>query len=187
LPTRTHIVRAMFLYFSVVMCQSKPYHKGGWTLRNWYFWTAILEKTPVSPLGCKEMNPVNPKGNQSWKFTGGAGAEAEALILWLSNVKSQLIGKHSDAGKDWSRRRRWKRTKWLDGITDPLNLSLNKLREMVKDKKARYAAVHGITKSWRWLSDWTTNNNQQQQSYWMHLTLSSFRSTWSMSQIWNPR
>ena len=110
LPTRVHIVKSMFFVclfvfvfvfvFSVVMCQCKLYHKGGWTLRNWYFWTAVLEKTLVSPLDCKEINPVNPKGNQSWKFTGGADAEAEAPILWLSDVKSQLIAKHSDAGKD---------------------------------------------------------------------------------------
>ena len=169
LPTRTHIVRAMFLYFSVVMCQCKLYHKGGWTLRNWYFWTAILEKTLVSPLGCKEINPVNPKGKQSWKFTGGTDAEAEASILWLSNVRRQLMGKHSDVGKDWSRRRGCKRTKWLDGITDPMNLSLSKLWEMVKDKKARYAASMGL---WRAGDDWvteqqiTTSNNKATECVW---------------------
>ena len=169
------------------MWQCKLDHKAGWTLRNWYFWTTVLEKTLVSRWGCKEINPVNSKGDQSWKFTGGADAEAEAPRLWLSDVKSQLIGKDSDAAKDWSRRRgRWK-TRYLDGITDPVDLSLNKLREMVKGKKAWYTAVHGIMKSWRWLSDGTTNNSQRQQIYGVPLSLSSFRSSWSMSQIWNPR
>ena len=107
LSTRVHINKSIFFFFLVVMCQCKLYHKGGWTLRNWYFWTAVLGKTLVSPLDCKEINPVNPKGNQSWKFTGGDNAEAEAPILRLSDVKSQLIGKHSDAGKDWRRRRGW--------------------------------------------------------------------------------
>ena len=151
------------------MWQCKLGHKEGWTLRNWYFWTTVLEKTLVSPLGCKEINPVNCKGHQSWKFTGGADAEAEAPILWLSDVKSHLVGKDNDAAKDWSRRRgRW-RTRYLDGITDPVDLSLNKLREMVKGKKAWHTAVHGI---WRVGDDWmteqpiTASNNKSTECLW---------------------
>ena len=89
----------VFVVFLVVMCRCKLGHKGGWALRNWYFWTEFLEKPLVSHLGCKEIKPVNPKGNQSWKVTGETDAEAD--------MKSQLIGKHSGSGKDWSRRMGW--------------------------------------------------------------------------------
>jgi len=78
-------------------------YKESWVPKNWCFWTVVLEKTLESPLDSKEIKPVNPKGNQSWIFIGrnDADAEAEAPILWPSDVKSWLIGKDSDAGKDW--------------------------------------------------------------------------------------
>ena len=76
-------------------------HKEGWGLKNWCFWTMVLEKTLESPLDSKEIKPVNNKGNQSWIFTGRTDVEAEAPILWPPDVKSQLIGKDPDAGKDW--------------------------------------------------------------------------------------
>ena len=78
-------------------------HKEGWALKNWCFWTAVLEKTLGSPLDCKEIQPVNPKGNQSWIFVGGTDAEAEAetLMLWPPDAKYWLTGKDPDAGKDW--------------------------------------------------------------------------------------
>ena len=76
-------------------------HKENWAPKNWCFWTVVLEKTLESPLDCKEIQPVNPKGNKSWIFTGRPDAEAEALILWPPDSKSQLIGKDPDAGKDW--------------------------------------------------------------------------------------
>ena len=70
-------------------------------LKNWYFWIVVLEKTPECPLDCKEIKLVNSKGNQPWLFIGRTDAEAEAPVLWPSGVKSQLIGKHFDAGKNW--------------------------------------------------------------------------------------
>ena len=76
-------------------------HKEGWTLKNWCFWTVVLEKTLKSPLDCKEIKPVHPKGNQPWIFTGRTDVEAEAPILWLPDVKNWLLGKDPDAGKDW--------------------------------------------------------------------------------------
>ena len=76
-------------------------HKKGWVLKNWYFWIVVLDKTLESPLGCKEIQPVHPKGNQSWIFIGRTDAEAEAPILWPPDAKSWLIGKDPDAGKDW--------------------------------------------------------------------------------------
>ena len=71
-----------------------------WALNNWSFWTVVLEKTPESPLDCKEIQPVHPKGDQSWVFIGRTDAKAETPILWPPHVKSWLIGKDSDAGKD---------------------------------------------------------------------------------------
>ena len=76
-------------------------HKESWAPKNWCFWTVVLEKTLESPLDCKEIKPINPKGNQSWIFIGRTDAEAEAPILWPPDVKSQLIRKDPDAGKDW--------------------------------------------------------------------------------------
>ena len=76
-------------------------HKKGWALKNWCFWTVMLDKTLESPLDCKEIKPVNPKGNQLWIFTGRTGVEVEAPILWPPDAKSRLIGKDPVAGKDW--------------------------------------------------------------------------------------
>ena len=76
-------------------------HKEGWMLKNWCFWTVVLEKTLESPLDCKEIQPVNPKGNLPWIFIGRIDAEAEIPVLWPSDVKIWLIGKDPSAGKDW--------------------------------------------------------------------------------------
>ena len=76
-------------------------HKEGWTLKNWFFWTVLLDKTLESPLNSKETQPVHLKGNQSWIFIGRTDAEGEAPILWPPDSKSWLIGKDPDAGKDW--------------------------------------------------------------------------------------
>ena len=92
-----------------------------WVLKNWWFWTVVLEKTLESPLNCKEIHPVNPKENQSWIFIGRPDAEAETPILWLPNVKNRLIGKTLTLGKNEGGRRRGRqRMKWLDGITDAM-------------------------------------------------------------------
>ena len=77
------------------------YHKESWVWKNWCLWTVVLEKTLESPLDCKAIQPVHPKGNQSWIFIGRTDAEAETPILWLPDVKNWFIWKHSDAGKDW--------------------------------------------------------------------------------------
>ena len=82
-------------------------HKEGWAPKNWCFWTVVLEKRLESPLDCKEIKPVHPKGNQSWIFTGRTDAEAEAPILWPPDAKNWLIGKDPDAGKDWRQEKRW--------------------------------------------------------------------------------
>ena len=107
-----------------------------------------LEKTLESPLDCKEIQPVNPKGNQPWIFTGRTNAEAGAPILWPLNGKSQLTGKDPDAGKDWGQKRRGQQMmRLLNAITDSMNMNLSKLQEIVKDKEAWHAAVHVVVKS----------------------------------------
>ena len=125
-------------------------------LKNWCFWMVVLEKTLESPLDCKEMKPIHPKGDQSWIFIGRSDAEAEAPILWPPDEKNWLTGKDPDAGKD--RRQEEKGTTedemvgwhyWLNGH------ELSKLWELVMDRETWHAAVLAVSKSWTWLSDWT--------------------------------
>ena len=99
LLAKISIVKLFFFSSHVLMWELD--HKEGRVLKNWCFWTVVLEKTLESPLDCKEIQQVYPKGNQSWMFFGRTGAEAETPILWAPNVKSWLIGKVPDAGKDW--------------------------------------------------------------------------------------
>ena len=104
LPTKVQLVDYGFSSSHVWMW--KLDHKESWAPKNWSFWTVVLEKTPESPLDCKEIQPVNPKGNQSWIFIGRTDTEAETPILWLPDVKNWLVGKDPDAGKIEVRRRR---------------------------------------------------------------------------------
>ena len=97
LLTKFHIVKPVLSRSHVQMWELD--HKESWALKKWCFWTVVLEKTVESPLDCKEIQPVHPKGNQPWIFTGST--EAEAATLWPPDSKSQLIGKDPDAGKDW--------------------------------------------------------------------------------------
>ena len=123
-------------------------HKEGWEPHNWCFQTVVLEKTLESPLDCKEIEQVNPKGNQPWIFIGRTDAEAEAPILWSSDAKIDSLEKTLMLGKTEGRRGRgWQRMKRLDGITDSMDINLSKLREMVKDREDWHAAVHGVEDS----------------------------------------
>ena len=145
------------MVFPVVMygCESWPYiflsfYKESWVLKNWCFWTVVLEKTLESPLDCKKIQSIHPKGNQSWIFIGRTDAEAEAPILWPPDAKNWLNGKDSDAGKDWRQEEKgttedemvgWHH--WLNGHESEQALGASPMM----DREAWRAAVHGVTKS----------------------------------------
>ena len=119
-------------------------------------WTEVLKKTLESPLDCKEIQSVHPKGDQSWVFTGRTDAEAETPILWPPDAKNWLIGKDTDAGEDWRQEEKGTTEDEMVGWHHWLRkMSLSRLWELVMDRETWRAVVHGVTKSRTWLSGWT--------------------------------
>ena len=132
-------------------------HKESWALKNWCFWTVVLEKTLESPLNCKEIKLVNLKGSQSWLFIGRTDTDTEAPILWPPDMKSWLIRKDPDAGKDGRLVEKGMTEDEMVGWHHWLNA--HEFEQAPGDgegQEARCAAVHGVTKSWTRLSDSTT-------------------------------
>ena len=134
-------------------------YKESWVLKNWCFWTVVLEKTLESPLECKVIKAINPKGNQSWISIGRTEAEAAAPILWPPDGKNWLTGKYPDAGKDWRQEEKGlQRMRWLDDIADLKDMSLRRIRELAMENETQGTAVHGVAKRWTRLWDWTELN-----------------------------
>ena len=141
LLTKVHLAKAVV--FPVVMygCESWIIKKA--EFKNWCFWTVVLEMTLESPLDCKEIQLVHPKGNQSWIFIERTDAEAQTPILWPPDAQSWLIRKDPDAGKDSTQEKGMTEVRWLAGIIDSMDMSLSKLWEMVTDRAIWHNTVRG--------------------------------------------
>ena len=159
LPAKVHLGKAVVFSSSHVWMWELDY-KESWAPKNWFFWTVVLEKTLESPLDCKAIQPVHPKGYQSWVFIGRTDAEAETPVLWPPDIKSWLIAKDPDAWKDWGQEEKGMTENVMaDGITDSMDMGLGGFQELVMEREAGMLWFTGL-QSWTQLSNWTELNNE---------------------------
>ena len=159
LPTKVHIVKVMV--FPVVMYGCERWTiKEGWVPKNWCFQTVVLDKTLESPLNCKALQPVNPKGNQPCIFIRRTDAEVEAPILWPPDAKSWLTGKDPDAGKDWGHEEN--RVTEDEMVGWPHQLNGHEFEQTLGDGEGQGSLAccsHEVARSWTWLSNWTSSTS----------------------------
>ena len=154
-----------------------------WAPKNWCFWTVVLEKTLESPLDCKEIQPVHPKGDQSWVFIRRTDAEAETPVLWPTHAKSWFIRKDSDAGRNWGWEEKGVTEDEMSGWYHLLNAhEFGELRMLVIDREAWRTAIHGVTKSRKHFSNWTEFSGKTfkwiQSRYWENFEDNERRRIW---------
>ena len=170
-------------------------YKESWAPQNWCFWTVLLEKTLESPLDCKEIQPVHPKGDQSWVFIGRTDAEAETPVLWPPQVKNWLIGKVPDVGRDWGQEEKGTTEDEMAGWNHGLNGDeFEKTLGVGDGQEGLVFCDHGVTKSWTRLSDWTELNWKYHVMsnvaycccYFVSLENTKFSTAIGLVSCWNP-